>query len=294
MNREKYFWLYNVLFLFVLALAGYLRLSGVNWGEAQHQHPDENHFSSVLDSLRAHKCTDPAIPIDACPEDQKRWISIIDYFNSETSPLNQYNRGFNFYVYGNLPMTITRIAAEALDQTNLRIFGRQVSAIADLLAIVFLYLIVSHLYGRRVGLLASLFSALTVMQIQQSHFFTVDLFVNTFAYLAIYFAVLILENKEKRSETREQRLDTERENLTDVGAESLQSVDKAQDKSPVSSSPLTNYKLLLTNPLFLLSLGFGVAYGMALASKVNIYPLAILLPAAFVLRYYISKKESKV
>ena len=43
----------------------------------------------------------------------------------------------------------------------------------------------------------------------------------------------------------------------------------------------------------LLSLGFGFAYGMALASKVNIYPLAILLPAAFILRYFINKKENK-
>ncbi len=31
-RREKYSWLYDVLFLLVLVLAGYLRLSGVNWG----------------------------------------------------------------------------------------------------------------------------------------------------------------------------------------------------------------------------------------------------------------------
>src|SRR5215510_5752069 len=203
MNRDKYFWLYDVLFLLVLVLAGYLRLTGVNWGEGQHQHPDENHFTSVLENLRAHKCADPSIPIEACPQEQQRWISIGDYFNSSTSTLNQYNRGFSFYVYGNLPMTFTRVAAEALDETNLRIFGRQVSALADLFAIFFLYLIVSRLYSRLVGLLASLFSALTVMQIQQSHFFTVDLFVNTFAFLAILFAVAILEHREQKLDTLE-------------------------------------------------------------------------------------------
>ena len=31
---------------------------------------------------------------------------------------------------------------------------------------------------------------------------------------------------------------------------------------------------------------------MAMASKINIAPLAIVLPAAFVLRYLIQKKES--
>jgi YYY domain-containing protein len=250
MNREKYFWIYDLLFLLVFVLAGYLRLTGVNWGEGQHQHPDENHFTSVLENLRAHKCADETIPVDVCPEDQKRWLGIGDYLDSKSSTLNPYNRGFGFYVYGNLPMTLIRVAAEATGQTNMKMFARQFSALADLFAILFLYLAVSRLYGRRVGLLASLFSALTVMQIQQSHFFTTDLFVNTFAFLAIYFAVRILDARPSNYEL-----------------------------------PITNYALLLTHPLFLLSLGFGFAFGMALASKVNIYPLAVLLPGAFALRY---------
>src|SRR5690349_4595433 len=107
-RREKYPWLYDVLFLLVFLLAGYLRLTGVNWGDNGGQHPDENFLAGVLGSLQVHKCSDPAIPVEACPPDQKRWISIIDYFDSKTSPLNQYNRGYASYVYGNLPMTITR------------------------------------------------------------------------------------------------------------------------------------------------------------------------------------------
>ena len=235
MNRDKYFWLYDILFLLVLALAGFLRLTGVDWGEGQHQHPDENHFTSVLENLRAHECADPAIPIEGCPEELQRWISIGDYFNSSTSTLNQYNRGFSFYVYGNLPMTITRIAAEATDTTNFRLFGRQLSALADLFAIVFLYLGVSRLYGRRVGLVASLFSALTVMQIQQSHFFTVDSFVNAFAFLAIYFAVSILAYREKQLEDDEDELvtrDLANETLSD--SESIQ----AENPSVLPTSPV--------------------------------------------------------
>src|SRR6266545_4053061 len=202
--REKYPWLYDVLFLLVFLLAGYLRLTGWDWGQGGGQHPDENHFSGVLESLRTQTCDNPIIPVQACPPNLKHWISIGDYFNSATSPLNPYNYNVGSYVYGDLPMTIIRIAADATNQTNLREFGRQFSAFADLFAIFFLYLLVSHLYGRRVGLLASLFSALTVMQIQQAHFFTVDLFVNTFALLALLFAVAILEHKEKREENWEE------------------------------------------------------------------------------------------
>src|SRR5260221_8610692 len=50
------------------------------------------------------------------PLDQRRWMSIVDYFNSKTSTLNPYNRGFTFFVYGDLPMTIVRVAAEASNQ----------------------------------------------------------------------------------------------------------------------------------------------------------------------------------
>src|SRR6185369_15508426 len=100
MNREKYSWIYDLLFLLVIALAAYLRLSGSNWGDGQGQHPDENTFSGVLNSIRAQECADPSIPVDACPPEQRHWLSLGEYFNSKTSPLNPYNRGFGSFVYG--------------------------------------------------------------------------------------------------------------------------------------------------------------------------------------------------
>ena len=296
-SREKYPWLYDVLFLLVFLLAGYLRLTGVDWGQGGGQHPDENHFAGVLENLRTEVCVDPALSAELCPPGQRQPMSLGDYFNTKISPLNPYNRGFAFYVYGNLPMTIIRIAADATDQTNLRIFGRQFSALADLFAILFLYLLVSRLYGRRVGLLAALFSALTVMQIQQAHFFTVDLFVNMFAILALWFAVAILEHREQRIENRDQRLETEETGeLQDVPSEPLTTNTSLESQVSASEnrlSSITNYLIpTFRNPLFLLSIGFGFALGMAMASKINIAPLAIVLPAAFVLRYMIQQKQS--
>ena len=194
MTREKHPWIYDLLFLLVFLLAGYLRLTGVNWGEGQHQHPDENFLTGVLGSLRAQACEDASIPADACPDDQKRWLTPGEYFDSKTSPLNPYNRGYSFFVYGNLPMTLVRVAADATGQLDVKTLGRQFSALADLFTIFFLYLLVSRMYGRKVGLLASLFSALTVMQIQQSHFMTVDNFGGMFTTIAMYACVQIAKS----------------------------------------------------------------------------------------------------
>lgn len=282
MNREKYPWLYDVLFLLVFALAGYLRLTGVGWGEGQHQHPDENFLSGVLAGLQAQKCVDENMIVETCRPGQRRWLSIGDYFDTRTSTLNPYNRGYSFFVYGNLPMTITRVAADAMQEYDVKMLGRQFSALADLITIFFLYLAVSHLYNRRVALLASLFSALTVLQIQQSHFFTTDLFVNAFAFLAIWFAVKIMDTREQRLETR--HLADERTDEPQLAAHDAESPD-FETSVPTPKSPISNLRSLIANPLFLLSIGFGFAFGMALASKVNIYPLAILLPGAFAIRY---------
>src|SRR6185369_10445149 len=52
--------------------------------------------------------------------------------------------------------------------------GRSWSALFRLLSIVVVFLIGRRLYGRRVGLLAALFLALSALPIQLAHFFTVD------------------------------------------------------------------------------------------------------------------------
>ena len=80
--NEKRSWLYDLLFILVLLMAGYLRLAGFNWGEGYHQHPDELFLTGVLDNLRAHVCEDPLVPVDACPPDQQRWMTISEYFDS--------------------------------------------------------------------------------------------------------------------------------------------------------------------------------------------------------------------
>ncbi len=289
--NQKHSWFYDILFIFILLVAGFLRIGGYDWGEGYHQHPDELFLTGVLDNLRAKTCEDPSLSIDACPPEARRWMSIGQYFNSATSTLNPYNRGFAFYVYGNLPMTLTRVLWEAGGGEGLgssKYFARQISALADLLTIFLLYLLVSKLYGRKVGLLASAFSALTVLQIQQSHFFTFDLFVNLFLVLALWFAVGIVK---KRLEIGNWRLASAKQ-FDDTQAQSAQ--------RPAYQSPIANYLSSITyylittlkHPLFLSSIGFGFALGMAMASKINAAAMAMVLPFAFFIRWLIYDRHS--
>lgn len=275
--NEKRSWLYDFLFILILLMAGFLRLAGFNWGEGYHQHPDELFLSGVLDNLRAHACEDPLVPIDACPPDQQRWITLGEYFDSDTSTLSPYNRGHAFFVYGNLPMTLVRVGLEMVsndEPVNSKFFARQMSALADMFTILLLYLMVSSLYGRKIALLAATFSSLTVMQIQQSHFFTSDLFVNLFMFLALAFAVKIVNVKVGSEEEINESIELQAQ------------VSDSQISKPQLKS--NEYLLhIFRNPLFWLSIGFGFALGMAMASKINAAALAIMLPGAFVVRHFI-------
>ncbi|MEI7845390.1 MAG: DUF2298 domain-containing protein [Chloroflexota bacterium] len=273
-------WFYDVLFILILFVAAYFRLVGLDWDQSQHLHPDERFMTMVESAVEPVK-------------------SISDYFNTETSSLNPHNRGYTFYVYGDLPVTIVRYAAEWMSgistwaanavQANgaggwfgpllawmgktttwagydeVTLVGRVFSALSDLGSIFLLYLIGLRLYGRKVAVLAAAFSALAVMQIQESHFFTVDMFANFFMCLATYFAVEVVREPG-------------------IGTDPFIAL---SDSS--ASLGLRLKELILENsknPLVWNVIGFGLALGASVASKLNAAPLAVLLPAALLIRYF--------
>ncbi|HEY6073398.1 MAG TPA: glycosyltransferase family 39 protein, partial [Anaerolineales bacterium] len=253
MAGQKRAWIYDLLLIVVLLGAAWFRLVGLHWDEVQHLHPDERFLTMVETALQ---------PVQ----------SLGDYFNTTASTLNPHNRGYGFYVYGDLPLLIVRYLAEWLKQTGydqVNIVGRQVSAAADLGVIFLLYLIASRLYGRKVGLLAGAFSAVTVMQIQQSHFFTTENPANFFSFLAIAFAVLIADDRGPEPSF------------------------PAPEGEPEAAPPGTTVGSVLRDRLLWLSLGFGLAFGMALASKLNAAPMALLLPAAFGVRHLQLRQQGK-
>ena len=154
---------WDVLLILVLLIAAVFRFTGIEWDGNQHLHPDERFLTMVETAIQ---------PVE----------SIGDYFDTSSSSLNPNNQGYTFYVYGTLPIFIVRYVGEWVGMTGydqINIVGRVLSGIFDLGTIVLVYFIARRLYHHpRLGLLAALFSALAVLQIQVSHYFTVDNFAN--------------------------------------------------------------------------------------------------------------------
>ncbi|MEZ0395440.1 MAG: DUF2298 domain-containing protein [Anaerolineales bacterium] len=242
----------DLLFLLVLLMATLLRATGLDWGEFAHQHPDELFLTSVTADIQ---------PVG----------SLGEYFDTAHSSLNPQNRGHGFFVYGTLPIFLTRYVAEWSGATNIKLVGRELSALADLGTIILLYFIVARVYHRGAALLAAAFSSLAVMQIQQAHFYTADHFVNFFLFLALWFAVLIAERRWPGVPL-------------DAPAPQPETEAEAEARLRERWGRLT--RAFLRDRLTWYSLAFGAALGMAAACKINAAFGALLLPAALVVAYF--------
>lgn len=192
-----------------IAIFGFvLRVENVNWDEGQHLHPDERFLMIVTSDMRS-----PG--------------SIGEYFNSETSEFNPYNKRDSF-VYGTFPLFVNKAVAEWLDRDvdgsthqtadwfrgtlqtlgladmenddgtlifdggyNSQTVGRVISAIFDVLTILLLFELARVLFNKRVGLLAAALLSVTVLNIQYSHFFGSETFLTFFVTAVIYFSVRI-------------------------------------------------------------------------------------------------------
>ncbi len=240
----------DLLLAGVVMIGVIFRFAWVNWNNDAQLHPDEYGLTNTITMLSM-----PA--------------SLGEYLNTRISPISPYHKydlngvqiasgPDNRMRWGQLPMILIRSAAELTGNTSygdLRILGRRLSALADTLAVLLLYFSGRRLYGHRAGLLAAAFSALAVMQIQQSHFMTVDNFGTFFSSAALYCAIRIAQRPAAA------RRDSSQQPETGTGRTSPYQPD--------------------WNAAGWFGL-FGVALGMALACKINLLPLAgMLLPAAF-------------
>lgn len=190
------------------------------------------------------------------------------YFDTTTSTLNPNNVGHGFYVYGTFPIILTRYLVSWLGGggwEEVAQVGRTLSAVFDLLSVLLVYLIAARAFNRRVAILAAAFLGAAVLPIQLAHFYKEDTFLNFFTLLAIYFAVRISTNGRKTP------------GETAYG-----------DELPSPGGLLINWRQEW--PLFL---GFGLALGLATASKLNAAPVAFLLPLAVLVRFFNGSREEQ-
>ncbi len=231
-------WVVRLGLTAILLLGIYFRtLNLFDWDSRTGQHPDERFFTYVASTVRL-----PG--------------SIGEFYDSSRSPLNPRNyEQFPLYVYGPLPIMLTRVVAVLLtptevlpaqvltitgpprvganptaptekrtdygplvnnpernwprlipliwllnpDRVDLTSYGqivnvgRALAAAFDVGSILIVYLIGRRLFNRKIALLAALLTALTVMHIQQSHFFVDPAFSTFFCLLGLYWTVRIAQ-----------------------------------------------------------------------------------------------------
>lgn len=179
--------------------------------------------------------------------------SLGDLFNTAKSTLNPHNIGYGLYVYGTLPLFLVRYVGEWVGQTGydeIFLVGRQLSAFFDTLTVLMVYLMAARLLrSHKAGVLAATFAALAVLPIQIAHYFTVDSYALFFSALAMYFAVRVMTQE-----------------------------------SPSAGSSKWGQQVTGAWQGVGSYIGFGAAFGMAMACKVNVAPLVIMLPGAAILR----------
>ena len=173
----------RALLIAILALAMGLRFYGLAWDEgfSYTPHPDER---AILDRV-----------LGVSPPGLGELGLLLD---AEQSPWNP--RWFN---YGSFSLYVLKfvqiLGGPFLDDPNdIRVLGRAVSGIADVITILAIYGIAALAFDRRTGLLAAALTALAVIHIQLSHFFAVDTLQAMLAIAALYFMVRVAREGRMR------------------------------------------------------------------------------------------------
>ncbi|HVU12809.1 MAG TPA: DUF2298 domain-containing protein, partial [Phototrophicaceae bacterium] len=258
--------LVGVLLVVIMLIGGYFRLVGLNWDDFTHLHPDERFLTDVAQGLgqQLNPSGDPAsaaAEMKTCAAEYPATAGMGPYFDTYCSALNPINANsaHGLYVYGTLPLFITKGAAElfvqatdlyahtVLAQSNpkyanydgsqwgtydgIQLVWRFLSAMAEMGVILIVFTIGVKLHDKWIGLLAAFFYSVTVFSIQNAHFGTVDAMANFFTALTILFAVQVYRKGRLR-----------------------------------------DYAL------------FGLFFGCSVASRINLVPLAALIAVAALLQ----------
>ena len=195
-------WSFYVL-LVILVVALGLRLNGINWDQGFAFHPDERDiymrsgcmYDLLTDAPGAQNCG----YLNAVPGAQPGLPGIGTLLDKDRSPLNPH-----WFPLGSIliyVMVFFRSIAELFTDLNaldMRYFGRPLSALADVGTVAMVFVLGRKFYGTGVGLLAAGFTALSVINIQNSHFFRPETFSVLFTLASFWAMWRMLERKRLR------------------------------------------------------------------------------------------------
>jgi hypothetical protein len=151
----------------ILLLAAALRLYGLDWDGGVGVHPDERYVVGMAESLRWPGCLDP---FDVAPD----------------------------FAYGHVPLYLLALVGKLTRSVDLLLVGRVLAALCDVGTVALTFALGKRVYGERVGLLAAAFVALTVLHVQQAHFYTADTLLAFFVLETLVCAARLAERGQTR------------------------------------------------------------------------------------------------
>ena len=193
-----------VLLPFVIAAGALgLRLQGIDWDGGNFYHPDERSIYMRVDCM--YRTLTDAPGWQACanrdfPLDTPGFPSISTFFDKDASPLNPH-----WFPLGTIIIYLlvgVRFVLDALmDQVRLQDLataGRTIAAFVDAGSVLLMYFLGARLFGRPVGLLAAVLLALSVINIQITHFYRPESFVVLLALGSFWWMLNVLERGRLR------------------------------------------------------------------------------------------------
>lgn len=211
-------WIWPFLLLCVLLVAGWLRLTHVDWDEYSHFHPDERYISWVATTIAWPTDWSTAFIPNESTFNPFYWPPAAD-----GGGVGVFQDAPRDFAYGHLFLYMGVAASELANRigpvltpllpdtwflttdilnadgegpyNHITIAGRVLAALMDMGTIVLLYLLGRRLFHPAVGVLAGAFLALNVMHIQLAHFFTSDPFMTFFVVLALLGMVGALDRR---------------------------------------------------------------------------------------------------
>ncbi|MEJ2211354.1 MAG: DUF2298 domain-containing protein, partial [Anaerolineae bacterium] len=230
LDREK---LISIALLAILLVGAAFRLYNVNWDKGTyHIHPDERNTTMVVTRIRWPggladyiDCRQGQLfePEGGCTAYLDLGAALGEYFDTSHSLLNARNVDA-VYFYGTFPLFLTKAVATLGDLIQLQnpqaaadpgayfaanppldsydqihLVGRVLSALFDLGTVLLTFLLGRRLFDWRVGLGAAFLLALTVLNIQGSHYFAADTFLTFFVALTLWFTLDVAQGGGWRS-----------------------------------------------------------------------------------------------
>lgn len=190
-SRENRFNRSNAVVIAIIAAGVLLRVYGMSWDEGLYLHPDER-FIAIVSSERV---------------DAPKWNDIGSILRPADSPLNPRRDGPDgrplSFAYGTLPVYVQSVVSWIVNfiahddyqsYRHLYKVGRPLTVLMDSLTMLFVFLLTRRLFGQLAGMLAVALYAFSVLAIQLSHFFTVDVWLTAFVTASLYFAVRYIDH----------------------------------------------------------------------------------------------------